>query len=125
MTHVAVLVGDRRDRQFRIPALVPPPAELEVQDKELVPEGFSLLAMGSRVKVIGEDDSGIPYGCLELASRVRDLGGLLNKLAVTDRPAFKLRGTCIGMQKPYCFGAVRYTSTRTPRSGSPRQGVLA
>ena len=93
-----ITVGKRNGAAVRALA---PAVGLEVQDKELGPEGFSLLATGSRVAVIGEGDSGVLYGCLELASRVRDQGGLPDKLAVTDRPAFKLRGTCIGMQKPY------------------------
>ena len=93
-----ISVGKRKSVAVRALA---PPVGPEVQDRELGPEGFSLLAMGSKVAVIGEGDSGVLYGCLELASHIRDQGGLPNELAVTNRPAFKLRGTCIGMQKPY------------------------
>lgn len=69
--------------------------------KALGTEGFSLQSLGSQIAVIGGGDSGVLYGCLELASRVRQLGKLPDKLHVTGCPAVKLRGTCIGLQKPY------------------------
>ncbi len=48
--------------------------------------------------VAGFGDSGTLYGALELARRVTEVGGLPAELDVTDGPAFKLRGPCIGMQ---------------------------
>lgn len=49
-------------------------------------------------RVTGFGDSGVLYGCLELADRVAEIGALPAKLNVTENPAFKLRGPCIGMQ---------------------------
>lgn len=52
--------------------------------------------------VTGDDDSGALYGCLELAKRIRADGKLpMNEGVVHDKPAMKLRGTCIGLQKTF------------------------
>jgi len=65
-------------------------------------EGFRIDLMGNDDLVItGGDDSGILYGCLELARRIRDAGTLPQISHLADKPVFKLRGTCIGMQKTY------------------------
>jgi hypothetical protein len=49
-------------------------------------------------QVAGLGDSGTLYGALELADRVKESGKLPAELDVSDGPAFKLRGPCIGMQ---------------------------
>ncbi|MBN1362738.1 MAG: hypothetical protein JW993_19220 [Sedimentisphaerales bacterium] len=49
-------------------------------------------------RVTGLGDSGTLYGALELADRVKEVGELPAELDVSDGPAFKLRGPCIGMQ---------------------------
>lgn len=51
--------------------------------------------------VVGDDDSGALYGCLELARQLTESGQWPAALRVVDAPAFKLRGPCIGMQKTY------------------------
>ena len=48
--------------------------------------------------VTGFGDSGVLYGCLELAKRVAEVGSLPTELDLTESPTFKLRGPCIGMQ---------------------------
>jgi len=71
----------------------------------LKPEGFRLKSLGkNKVAVIGADQSGVLYGCLELVdcirnARIRDSKVLPAKLDLTDSPEFKLRGPAIGMQK--------------------------
>lgn len=76
--------------------------QLNVPEAGLKPEGFLLVrCKDGTVAVVGADDSGALYGCLELADRVREAGKLPEKLSVNDAPALKLRGTCIAMQKPY------------------------
>ena len=67
------------------------------------PEGYELsTAADGTLVVVGTDDSGVLYGCLELASRIRANGGKLPaKLSFTDAPVMVLRGPCIGMQKTY------------------------
>jgi len=67
---------------------------------DLKPEGFRLTSLGkNKVAVIGADQSGVLYGCLELVDRILDTKALPVNLDVTDAPEFKLRGPCIGMQK--------------------------
>ena len=75
---------------------------LELPENELGGEGFLLKSCGGdTLAVTADDDSGLLYGCLELARRIRDAGKLPTSLNVSDRPAFKLRGTCLAMQKTY------------------------
>ena len=62
-------------------------------------EGYRLRSEGqSTYHVTGFGASGVLYGCLELAERVAEIGTLPAELDVTESPAFKLRGPCIGMQ---------------------------
>jgi len=69
---------------------------------ELKPEGFLLATTKNGTSVVaGADDSGVLYGCLELAARVKADGKLSPIARFVDAPVMKLRGPCIGMQKPY------------------------
>lgn len=64
-------------------------------------EGFSISTLKKgQVLVDGFDDSGVLYGCLELAEIVTKQGGIPAALSVKDKPEMVLRGTCIGVQKP-------------------------
>jgi hypothetical protein len=71
----------------------------------LAPEGFTLATLpDGSVTVTAPDDSGLLYGCLELADRIRKNASSPASplpLAATDAPVMVLRGTCIGMQKTY------------------------
>jgi len=81
-------------------------------------EGFRLFreADGS-YHVTGFGDSGALYGCLELSRRVIDAGQLPLELDVTDGPAFRLRGPCIGMQLTSTLpGREMYEFPYTPES---------
>jgi hypothetical protein len=63
-------------------------------------EGFVLATDPSGGLVVaGADDSGVLYGCLELARRARAGRMLPASVSDTEAPAFRLRGPCIGMQK--------------------------
>jgi hypothetical protein len=63
-------------------------------------EGFLLKSLSNGfVEVIGADQSGVLYGCLELADRIRDAKAMPAGLDLVDAPEFKLRGTAIAMQK--------------------------
>jgi hypothetical protein len=67
---------------------------------KLKPEGFRVKSLDEgAVAVVGADQSGVFYGCLDLAQRIRAAKAMPAKLDLTDAPEFKLRGTCIGMQK--------------------------
>lgn len=80
-------------------------------------EGFSILqSANGTITITGADDSGVLYGCLELAGRIRANGGKLPaKLDLHDAPVMVLRGPCIGMQKPYLLpGRKVYEYPYTP-----------
>jgi len=63
-------------------------------------EGFTCsIRTNSLIEISGGDASGALYGCLELARRVRQAGNWPANMNCSDRPVFKLRGPCIGMQK--------------------------
>ena len=82
------------------------------------PEGFmiSQAVHPQDEMVLAGDDSGLLYGCLELASRIRDVGRLPQNLNFHDAPAMKLRGTCIGLQKTYILpGRHVYEYPITPK----------
>ena len=73
-------------------------------DRPTVPaqeEGFLLTKRGAnRLVVAGSDDTGTLYGCQELARIIRATGRLPSEISTQEAPAFKLRGPCIGMQRP-------------------------
>jgi hypothetical protein len=89
---------------------------LSVDSAALKSEGFLLATTGgNQIAVVGADDSGTLYGCLELADRVENARRLPDRLYFIDAPAFKLRGACIGMQKTYILpGRHAYEYPYTP-----------
>jgi hypothetical protein len=93
-----IFVGSRTEAAFL--------QELEERDVLLYhttapeKEGFYLASCpGDLTTVAGGNDSGVLYGCLELANRVREAGRLPEDLAYGDAPRFALRGPAIGLQK--------------------------
>lgn len=71
--------------------------------------------MVENLTVVGSDDSGVLYGCLELSARIRTAGKLPDELQFSDHPAMTLRGTCVGMQKTYILpGRKVYEYPYTP-----------
>jgi hypothetical protein len=62
-------------------------------------EAFLIRQVGKTWVVAGSDPSGVLYGELELADRVRSAHALPEGIDDMEHPALKLRGTCIGMQK--------------------------
>lgn len=68
-------------------------------------ESFTLthLRTGQSLAILAGSDSGLLYGCLELATRIRIEGKLpaAAPLDFVDKPAMTLRGTCIGLQKTF------------------------
>ena len=89
---------------------------VQLESSGLDDEGFLLASCGrGALAVIASDDSGALYGCLELARRIREAGQLPTNLHFSDHPAFKLRGTCIAMQKTYILpGRQVYEYPYTP-----------
>ncbi len=62
-------------------------------------ESFLIRQEGATWIIAGSDPSGVLYGELELADRVRAAHSLPQGIDDMEHPALKLRGTCIGMQK--------------------------
>ena len=70
---------------------------------------------GNNLHVMANDDSGVLYGCLELAARIKAASRIPDDLYVHDGPKMKLRGTCVGMQKTYILpGRKVYEYPYTP-----------
>ena len=63
-------------------------------------EAFVIKRIANDWIVAGSDTSGVLYGALELASRIETIHQLPASIEYIDHPALKLRGACIGMQKP-------------------------
>lgn len=63
-------------------------------------EGFTFTTRtDGLIEIAGGDASGALYGCLELANRIRQTHKWPRDLSYSDKPVFRLRGSCIGMQK--------------------------
>jgi hypothetical protein len=93
-----LLYGAERLRRIETPSRI---VVKVVNGLDQGPEGFRLdTATEGTVTIQGADDSGALYGCLELERRVRDGKALGRDFHFADAPAMKLRGPCIGMQKP-------------------------
>jgi hypothetical protein len=80
-------------------------------------EGFSIRKVKNTYVLRGMDASGALYACLELAERVRNGGVLPFEISLDDQPEMVLRGSCIGMQKPYYLpGHTVYEYPYTPET---------
>ncbi len=80
-------------------------------------EAFVLHRFGSTIVVAGYDASGVLYGALELAGRISAAHALPATLDYEDHPSLKLRGFCIGMQKPeITYEGAEYDYPYTPRN---------
>ncbi|MGH9607741.1 MAG: hypothetical protein ACRD3N_18795 [Terracidiphilus sp.] len=80
-------------------------------------EAFLIKQIGNTWVVAGSDSSGVLYGELELAGRVRSAGALPVGINDMEHPALKLRGVCIGMQKPeITYQGAEYDYRYTPQN---------
>src|SRR5436189_3316608 len=80
-------------------------------------ESFSLSVDKNKIKINGNDESGILYGCLALMDRIKATKSLPQRLNLTDVPEMVLRGQCIGLQKStYLPGRNVYEYTYTPET---------
>ncbi len=103
-----IIIGTRNNSQL-------PGGNDAISQIEIGKEGFVLKSDKDRIYVIGADPSGVLYGCLELADRIKTSGALPTDLDVTDQPSMVLRGTVIGMQKPKILpGRKMYEYPYTP-----------
>jgi hypothetical protein len=80
-------------------------------------EAFLIQQVGKTWIVTGSDPSGVLYGELELADRIRADGALPAGIDDMEHPALKLRGTCIGMQKQQItYEGAEYDYPYTPQN---------
>ena len=80
-------------------------------------EAFLIRQIGKTWIVTGSDPSGVLYGELELADRVRAAKALPAGIDDMEHPALKLRGTCIGMQKQeITYDGAEYDYPYTPQN---------
>ncbi|WP_231490941.1 hypothetical protein [Pedobacter sp. Leaf170] len=110
----AIVIGKVSDKS--IEALLPE----SVKKKALATgkEGFTILSdEKGTLYIIGSDDSGTLYGCMELAEQIKNQGKIPENISVTEQPEMVLRGTCIGLQKPdYLPGHDVYEYPYTPET---------
>ena len=79
-------------------------------------EGYTIAKDKKGIMVTGNDATGVIYGCVELADRIRQAGGL-DIQPVTEAPQMVMRGTCIGLQKTvYLPGHGVYEYPYTPEN---------
>ena len=79
-------------------------------------EGYTIAKNKKGITVTGNDATGVIYGCVELADRIHQAGGL-DIQPVTEAPQMVMRGTCIGLQKTvYLPGHGVYEYPYTPEN---------
>ena len=86
-------------------------------------EGYTIAKNKKGITVTGNDATGVIYGCVELADRIHQAGGLdkfvamTSQQAITEAPQMVMRGTCIGLQKTvYLPGHGVYEYPYTPEN---------
>ncbi len=80
-------------------------------------EGFTITKDKKGITVSGNDATGVIYGCVELADRIKLAGSLDGVQPTTEQPAMVMRGTCIGLQKTvYLPGHAVYEYPYTPEN---------
>ena len=80
-------------------------------------EGFTILTSGKNIKVVGNDASGVIYGCNEIVDHVQQTGNMALPARIADAPEMVLRGSCVGIQKTYYLpGHAVYEYPYTPEN---------
>ena len=86
-------------------------------------EGYTIAKDKRGITVRGNDATGVIYGCVELADRIRQAGNMdkfvatIRQHSVKEAPQMVMRGTCIGLQKTvYLPGHGVYEYPYTPEN---------
>ncbi|MCH5306603.1 MAG: hypothetical protein J1E37_00880 [Prevotella sp.] len=80
-------------------------------------EGYTITKDKKGFVITGNDPTGVIYGCVELADRMKQEGSLETVQSVTEQPEMVMRGTCIGLQKTvYLPGHGVYEYPYTPEN---------
>lgn len=89
----------------------------QIDAASLKKEGFAIRQERNLIVIAGADASGALYGCLELAEQIQKNHALPSTIDITDQPQMVLRGTCVGLQKPYYLpGRTVYEYPYTPET---------
>jgi hypothetical protein len=87
------------------------------QAYEGMAEGFIITGDAHQIDIKAGDASGALYGFLALKDSVSINGTLPTQIQIKDEPQMKMRGTCIGLQKPfYLPGRTVYEYPLTPET---------
>jgi hypothetical protein len=91
-------------------------------------EGFDIKAKDGFYLLRGHDATGTLYACLALADSLKATGRLPVSLDLTDHPEMVLRGSCVGLQKPFYLPErtlyeYPYTQETFPGSTTRRCGL--
>lgn len=73
----------------------------ENKTDSLAKEGYTITSENTTISIKGNDASGTLYGCIELIKQIKDGKKLPANFNITDKPEMVLRGSCVGVQKPY------------------------
>jgi len=80
-------------------------------------EGYTISSDKNDVKVVGNDATGVIYGCVELADQLREHRQMIPEGTYESTPEMVLRGACIGLQKTvYLPGHTVYEYPYTPEN---------
>ena len=80
-------------------------------------EGYTIGKSRKGITVTGHGATGVIYGCVELAERIKRAGSLEGVEATVEEPQMVMRGTCIGLQKTvYLPGHGVYEYPYTPEN---------
>lgn len=81
-------------------------------------EGFLIKTISpGKIIIAAADPSGLLYGCQELSKQIEETGNIASNYNYHDQPEMVLRGTCIGLQKPYYLpGRTVYEYPYTPQT---------
>jgi len=78
-------------------------------------EKFNVSTGKNMIAINGNDETGVLYGCLELAERIKSTKSFPLSIHIRDAPEMVLRGQCIGLQKStYLPGRAVYEYPYTP-----------
>lgn len=84
---------------------------------DLKKEGFHISTKGKLTLIYGADGNGVIYGSREIIDRLNDAAQEDFPASFTDAPEMVLRGTAIGIQKPYYLpGRTVYEYPYTPET---------
>lgn len=73
----------------------------ENKTDSLAKEGYTITSENGSISIKGNDTSGTLYGCIELIKQIKEEKKLPANFNITDKPEMVLRGSCVGVQKPY------------------------